>query len=80
MMHPTVQFHEYIQYGLGVMAQCTYGGTDRGKTKYPSAMLPVGEGIKEGKTEKLFASCGSRTGSPHRGARVAMPRGDPATW
>ena len=31
VMHVTVKFHEYIPYGLGVMARtrsCTYGQTD----------------------------------------------------
>ena len=48
-MHPPVnmvKFHEYIQYGIGDMAQSTYIQTDgSGQTKCPSAILRIGRDI-----------------------------------
>ena len=48
VMHAPVKFHEYILYGLGVMARTRSGTdgrmdrTDRGNTKCPSAILQIG--------------------------------------
>ena len=48
VMHAPVKIHEYIPYGLGVMARTRSGtdgrtdGTDRDNTKCPSAILQIG--------------------------------------
>ena len=62
VMHAPVKFHEYVPYGLGVMARTgsgTYGrtyGTDRGNTLCPSAILRIGGGIKMLKNDLLTPS------------------------
>ena len=61
VMYAPVKFHEYIPYGLGVMARtrsATYGRTDRqtdrGNTKCPSAILRIGGGIMKINNKKIY--------------------------
>ena len=49
----------FLTYGLGVMARTRIGnavrtyGTDRGNTKCPSAILPIGGGINKTNTSLM---------------------------